>query len=82
MTWEEQAECKKYPAAWWFSDELATRNRAIAVCDECPVAEPCLAGALERKERFGVWGGRDLGAPERHRRYREAVKLRQKRQVA
>ena len=26
-------------------------------CQSCPVRELCLAGALERREPWGVWGG-------------------------
>lgn len=41
----------------------------------CPAVDPCLAEALKRPERFGVWGG--TTAPERRaiaRRQREEAK--------
>jgi WhiB family transcriptional regulator, redox-sensing transcriptional regulator len=43
-------------------------NRAISVCESCPVREACLEEAMRSQERFGVWGG--LGAVERERRRR------------
>lgn len=30
---------------------------AVAICEDCPNAEPCRQGAQERGEDFGVWGG-------------------------
>ncbi len=41
----------------FFSDEIPDIIRAKQVCATCPVAEPCLEGALERREPWGVWGG-------------------------
>ncbi|MGH9154863.1 MAG: WhiB family transcriptional regulator [Acidimicrobiales bacterium] len=41
----------------FFSEQLDDIARARAVCTGCVVQEPCLAGALERREPWGVWGG-------------------------
>lgn len=41
----------------FFSEELQDIARAKRICAECPVMEPCLEGALARKEPLGVWGG-------------------------
>jgi WhiB family redox-sensing transcriptional regulator len=41
----------------FFSDEIPAIRAAKAICATCPLAEPCLAGALERREPWGVWGG-------------------------
>jgi hypothetical protein len=38
-------------------------ERARSVCSKCPVAAACLAGAIERREKYGVFGG--LTAEER-----------------
>ena len=46
----------------FFADDLATIARAKAVCRGCPVARPCLEGALRRGEPWGVWGGELLAA--------------------
>lgn len=41
----------------FFSDHVVDIARAKAMCGLCPLREPCLAGALEREEPWGVWGG-------------------------
>ena len=30
---------------------------AKTLCQDCPVQQMCLTGALERREPWGVWGG-------------------------
>lgn len=32
-------------------------ERAKRICAPCPVRQLCLAGALQRAEPWGVWGG-------------------------
>jgi WhiB family redox-sensing transcriptional regulator len=41
----------------FFSDSLDDIARAKAICASCPLAAPCLEGAIERREPWGVWGG-------------------------
>jgi WhiB family transcriptional regulator, redox-sensing transcriptional regulator len=41
----------------FFSDELQDIARAKHICATCPAMIPCLEGALERREPWGVWGG-------------------------
>ena len=41
----------------FFSDDAVDLARAKAICSRCTLAEACLAGALERAEHYGVWGG-------------------------
>ena len=41
----------------FFSDDAHDLARAKAICRRCVLAEGCLAGALERAEHYGVWGG-------------------------
>lgn len=41
----------------FFSDDEFDIARAKAICGKCGLATPCLAGALERAEVYGVWGG-------------------------
>jgi len=38
-------------------DRLQREQRAKAVCATCPVTTPCLEAAVQRDERYGVWGG-------------------------
>jgi WhiB family redox-sensing transcriptional regulator len=41
----------------FFSDEIPDIIEAKRICALCPVADPCLEGALDRREPWGVWGG-------------------------
>lgn len=41
----------------FFSGEIPAIRAAKAVCATCPLVAPCLAGAVERREPWGVWGG-------------------------
>jgi transcription factor WhiB len=54
-TWQEDAACRGVLPDVFFPDEDPARAKAI--CETCPVRLHCLAFALERKERYGVWGG-------------------------
>ncbi|HZK06301.1 MAG TPA: WhiB family transcriptional regulator [Actinomycetaceae bacterium] len=42
----------------WFAERPADIARAQELCSGCPFQTSCLAGALERREPWGVWGGR------------------------
>jgi WhiB family redox-sensing transcriptional regulator len=63
--WWAQASCRTSDdnvegstlAHLFFSEELQDIARAKTICSECPVIAPCLEGALERREPWGVWGG-------------------------
>jgi WhiB family transcriptional regulator, redox-sensing transcriptional regulator len=41
----------------FFAERPEELQRAQALCRACPVRQACLAGALERGEPYGVWGG-------------------------
>ena len=41
----------------WFAESPADVETAKALCAPCPLKAACLAGALERREPWGVWGG-------------------------
>lgn len=64
--WVEQAACKGAPTEIWFSERGENRvmRTAKQICAECPVAEPCLAYALDHGIKHGTWGGKS----ERERR--------------
>ena len=47
-------------ARLWFSDLPADLEAAKALCRPCPLRAACLAGAVERREPHGVWGGEIL----------------------
>jgi len=41
----------------FFSEHIDDIARAKTVCAGCPLLEPCLRGAVVRREPWGVWGG-------------------------
>jgi WhiB family redox-sensing transcriptional regulator len=41
----------------WFAESPADVEAAKALCVPCPLRAACLAGALDRREPWGVWGG-------------------------
>jgi WhiB family redox-sensing transcriptional regulator len=49
--------CQEHPADLWFAELPQDVETAKSLCRGCPVQESCLAGALERGEPWGVWGG-------------------------
>ena len=49
--------CRAEPDLF-FAESPRVLALAQALCADCPVHELCLAGALERREPHGVWGGR------------------------
>jgi WhiB family redox-sensing transcriptional regulator len=51
--------CRSQPDLF-FAESPAEVEAAKALCVDCPVREQCLAGALERREPWGVWGGQLL----------------------
>ncbi len=48
--------CRSEPELW-FAESPADVELAKELCHECPIRPECLAGALERREPWGVWGG-------------------------
>jgi WhiB family transcriptional regulator, redox-sensing transcriptional regulator len=49
--------CRNFDPDLWFADSPAELELAKAMCADCPLRIECLAGALERGEPWGVWGG-------------------------
>jgi WhiB family redox-sensing transcriptional regulator len=49
--------CHRASPQLWFSDRPADLQLAQAYCRPCPLRRICLAGAVERHEPHGVWGG-------------------------
>lgn len=57
-SWRSQARCFTHYSGhleWWFDGRK--RDRAIAICKECPVMGPCLNYAVKASVTDGVWGG-------------------------
>ncbi len=63
--------CRKDPDLW-FAESPPDVELAKSLCRECPVRLECLAGALDRREPWGVWGGELFvaGAVVAHKRPR------------
>jgi len=49
--------CELNGGDMWFAESPLELEQAKALCAECPVRVACLAGAVERREPAGVWGG-------------------------
>lgn len=49
--------CRKFDPDLWFADVPTELELAKSLCGDCPLRVECLAGALEREEPWGVWGG-------------------------
>ena len=54
---EAQVPCRANDPELWFGDRPDEVEAAKALCQPCPLRSSCLAGALERREPWGVWGG-------------------------
>ena len=53
----EALPCLTTDPELWFAESPTSVEDAKALCLPCPLREACLAGALERHEPWGVWGG-------------------------
>lgn len=49
--------CRLVDPEVFFAESPADVEAAKALCVDCPLRTACLAGALERREPWGVWGG-------------------------
>src|ERR1041384_250307 len=54
---KSELPCRTFDPDLWFADAPAELELAKSLCAECPVRTECLAGAIERGEPWGVWGG-------------------------
>ena len=53
----DQLPCRRENPELWFSEQPVSLELAKAHCRPCPIRRLCLAGAVERREPHGVWGG-------------------------
>ena len=54
---EQALPCHLVDPDLFFAEAPVDVERAKALCIDCPVRTTCLAGALARREPWGVWGG-------------------------
>jgi WhiB family transcriptional regulator, redox-sensing transcriptional regulator len=62
--WQLHAACRGMDSAFFFHPDgergparASRERRAKAVCESCPVMEPCRRHALAAGEPYGIWGG-------------------------
>ena len=63
LNWQKNALCakpknRKY-LDWFFSKDFSKKYAAKNLCFICPVRSECLQWALEHKQIWGIWGGKD-----------------------
>ena len=63
LKWQSDALCSKPQhkgsRSWFFSKDPAERTNAKNLCFGCPVRSQCLQWALEHRQIWGIWGGKD-----------------------
>lgn len=61
--WRREALCayetNSYLQENFFSEDPDEKHEAKNLCFSCPVRKNCLKYALESKEIWGIWGGKD-----------------------
>ena len=63
LAWQIDSLCAKAQHSdsrdWFFSKEPKEKYDAKNLCFGCPVRKQCLQWALEHRQIWGIWGGRD-----------------------
>lgn len=54
---EDVLPCRAVDAELFFAESPSDLEVAKGLCGSCPMQAECLAGAIERREPWGVWGG-------------------------
>jgi WhiB family redox-sensing transcriptional regulator len=49
--------CRRCDPDLFFAESPDDVEFAKSLCSDCPIRSACLAGAHERREPWGVWGG-------------------------
>lgn len=55
--WRDELPCRSEDPELFFAERPEKTSFAKALCAMCPLQAECLAGAMERREPWGVWGG-------------------------
>lgn len=55
--WHHRAACQGERTALFFAYDLDVQEEAKRICRTCPVRRECLRDALDRRDRYGIWGG-------------------------
>lgn len=63
LLWQKNSLCSQPENIdsidWFFSSDFSKKYAAKNLCHECPVRRECLQWALEHREIWGIWGGKD-----------------------
>lgn len=63
LNWQENGTCaspkNRHAADWFFSKNFEEKYAAKNMCFTCPVRAQCLQWALEHRQIWGIWGGKD-----------------------
>lgn len=63
LEWQKNSECSKPENSslvdYFFSSNSKEKYEAKNMCFQCPVRKECLQWALEHRQIWGVWGGKD-----------------------
>lgn len=71
LAWQDRALCAQTDAEIFFPEKGGSTREAKKVCKLCFVRTNCLQYALDKDERFGIWGG--MSERERRKLQRTAV---------
>ena len=55
--WKQNALCAQTDPEAFFPEKGGSTREAKRICNRCSVRQKCLDDALDRDERFGIWGG-------------------------
>lgn len=65
LDWQRDAECAKKENEglrdFFFSTQPTEKYQVKNLCFSCPVRKDCLKWALEHRQIWGIWGGKDEG---------------------
>jgi hypothetical protein len=56
--WIDQTACTPDTFDLFFSRKSKEQDKAIAICNSCPVKLQCLRTAVANNEEFGIFGGK------------------------
>ena len=63
LEWQSEALCSlpeySYAKSWFFSRDPKEKYDAKNLCYSCPVRKNCIQWALESRQIWGIWGGKD-----------------------
>lgn len=71
--WTQDALCAQIGGDHWYPEKGEARRirEAKMVCRMCPVVAECLSFALDKNERYGVWGAKSERERRKLRRTRD-----------